>query len=82
MTGLSSGGDYLLSKRLRHGYKSKVFLINLGGGGRSAIQIVSGVDAVTAGGGGGGSDCQKTALCGGGGIARMNCLLCCLLFPS
>lgn len=58
-----------------------VFLINLGGGGRSAIQIVSGVDAVTAGGGGGGSDCQRTASCGGGGSARMNCLLCCLLFP-
>lgn len=58
-----------------------VFLINLGGGGRSAIQIVSGVDAVTAGGGGGGSGCQKAASCGGGGSARMNCLPCCLLFP-
>lgn len=58
-----------------------VFLINLGGGGRSAIQIVSGVDAVTAGGGGGGSGCQKAAFCGGGGSARINCLPCCLLFP-
>ena len=39
----------------------------VGGGGRSAIQIKLGVDAVTAGGGGGGADCYRTTGCGGGG---------------
>ena len=38
-----------------------------GGGGRSAVQLVLGTDAVTAGGGGGGSDCLKVTGCGGGG---------------
>ena len=49
--------------------RSDNFLNNLGGGGRSAVQVVSGVDALTAGGGGGGSDCLKTVACGGGGTA-------------
>ena len=41
----------------------------LGGGGRSAIQLVRGVDAVDAGGGGGGGDCAVEIDCGGGGRA-------------
>lgn len=44
-----------------------IFSLYLGGGGRSAVQIVSGRDSVTAGGGGGGADCLKTRGCGGGG---------------
>ena len=31
-----------------------------GGGGRTAIQLISGVDAVVAGGGGGGAGCYAT----------------------
>lgn len=42
--------------------------MRLGGGGRSAIQLVNGTDAVTAGGGGGGADCEEFLFCGGGGI--------------
>jgi hypothetical protein len=38
-----------------------------GGGGRSAIQKVLGIDEVTAGGGGGGSGCPVHIGCGGGG---------------
>lgn len=41
--------------------------LQLGGGGRSAIQRTLGVDAITAGGGGGGADCLKKTGCGGGG---------------
>lgn len=44
-----------------------IFFITLGGGGRSAVQVVAGVDALTAGGGGGGADCLKSVQCGGGG---------------
>ena len=44
--------------------------LQLGGGGRSAIQRTLGVDAITAGGGGGGADCLKKTGCGGGG--RLN----------
>ena len=40
---------------------------HVGGGGRSAIQIVNGTDVVTAGGGGGGADCKVEHFCGGGG---------------
>jgi hypothetical protein len=39
----------------------------VGGGGRSAIQLVNGTDAVTAAGGGGGADCPAEYFCGGGG---------------
>ena len=42
-------------------------LMTVGGGGRSAVQLVQGTDVVTAGGGGGGADCLKTRGCGGGG---------------
>jgi hypothetical protein len=42
-------------------------LLTIGGGGRSAVQLVQGTDVVTAGGGGGGADCLKTRGCGGGG---------------
>lgn len=41
--------------------------MTVGGGGRSAVQLVQGTDVVTAGGGGGGADCLKTRGCGGGG---------------
>ena len=37
------------------------------GGGRSAVQIKLGMDALTAGGGGGGAGCYSTIGCGGGG---------------
>ena len=46
------------------------YFISGSGGGRSAVQVTKGVDAVTAGGGGGGSDCFKDTPvqdCGGGG---------------
>ena len=43
------------------------YYLELGGGGRSAIQRTLGVDAITAGGGGGGADCLKKTGCGGGG---------------
>ena len=49
-----------------------VHIIFIGGGGRSAIQIKLGVDAVTAGGGGGGADCYRTTGCGGGGKLLSN----------
>lgn len=42
---------------------------SLGGGGRSAVQLVNGTDAVDAGGGGGGGDCDIAVDCGGGGEA-------------
>ena len=48
---------------------------HVGGGGRSAIQIVNGTDVVTAGGGGGGADCQVQHFCGGGGKLSTNRLL-------
>lgn len=48
---------------------------HVGGGGRSAIQIVNGTDVVTAGGGGGGADCQVQHFCGGGGKLNTNRLL-------
>ena len=38
-----------------------------GGGGRSAVQVEFGTDAVTAGGGAGGSNCQGTGCVAGGG---------------
>lgn len=41
--------------------------IFIGGGGRSAIQLVNGTDYVTAAGGGGGADCDHLSKCGGGG---------------
>ena len=57
-----------------------------GGGGRSAVQLVLGTDAVTAGGGGGGSDCPKNKGCGGGGLHSHNLLarqpLSCSLFKK
>ena len=39
----------------------------IGGGGRSAVQLLSGEDIASAGGGGGGSNCLQSAGCGGGG---------------
>ena len=44
-----------------------VYSLILGGGGRSAVQLVQGTDVITAGGGGGGADCLRTRGCGGGG---------------
>ena len=43
------------------------YSLTVGGGGRSAVQLVQGTDVVTAGGGGGGADCLRTRGCGGGG---------------
>lgn len=43
-----------------------------GGGGRSAIQLLPGVDTLTVGGGGGGSVCPEHIGCGGGGEASTN----------
>jgi hypothetical protein len=40
-----------------------------GGGGRSAVQLLSGEDIASAGGGGGGSNCLQSTGCGGGGKA-------------
>ena len=40
---------------------------NIGGGGRSAVQISKGTDIVVAGGGGGGGNCIPEDTCGGGG---------------
>jgi hypothetical protein len=45
-------------------------LMLIGGGGRSAVQIADGTDAVTAGGGGGGADCRLDRFCGGGGMSK------------
>lgn len=50
----------------------------IGGGGRSAVQIVDGTDVVTAGGGGGGADCRVDKFCGGGGKTKlMHCASSC-----
>lgn len=51
--------------------------LSTGGGGRSAIQLVNGSDAVTAAGGGGAADCSPTKYCGGGGesLHLMDCHL-------
>jgi hypothetical protein len=47
----------------------------VGGGGRSAVQVVKGTDAITAAGGGGAADCFNTSYCGGGGtVRRMYCV--------
>ena len=43
----------------------------LGGGGRSAVQLVDGTDVLTAGGGGGGGDCRLGYFCGGGGKCKL-----------
>lgn len=48
-----------------------VISLSVGGGGRSAVQLVLGRDTVTAGGGGGGADCLKSRGCGGGGKDHM-----------
>lgn len=48
---------------------------SLGGGGRSAVQLVNGTDAVDAAGGGGGGDCDITVDCGGGGEAMLSLIL-------
>jgi hypothetical protein len=48
---------------------------SLGGGGRSAVQLVNGTDAVDAAGGGGGGDCDITVDCGGGGEAMRSSIL-------
>lgn len=40
---------------------------SVGGGGRSAVQLVNGTDVVDAAGGGGGGDCDIAIDCGGGG---------------
>jgi hypothetical protein len=60
MTAIGGGG---IGKKL-------VQFVSGNGGGRSAVQITNGVDAVTAGGGGGGSECHisnPAQDCGGGG---------------
>lgn len=53
---------------------------SLGGGGRSAVQLVNGTDAVDAGGGGGGGDCDITLDCGGGGEAMRSLIIIRILF--
>jgi hypothetical protein len=48
---------------------------SLGGGGRSAVQLVNGTDAVDAAGGGGGGDCDIKVDCGGGGETMRSLIL-------
>ena len=47
----------------------------VGGGGRSAVQLVKGTDVITAAGGGGAADCFNTTDCGGGGTKGV-CIMC------
>lgn len=51
------------------------YSFSLGGGGRSAVQLVNGTDAVDAAGGGGGGDCDITVDCGGGGETMRSLIL-------
>ena len=55
--------------------------IMLGGGGRSALQLVQGADVVTAGGGGGGADCRPDIECGGGGTHFLSRSIACQAYP-
>lgn len=54
----------------RTGQSVTLSFMQIGGGGRSAVQIVDGTDVVTAGGGGGGADCRVDRFCGGGGMSK------------
>jgi hypothetical protein len=71
LPGFSSGG---MCTVLRYDLTDRVHPLNVtasasptGGGGRSAVQLLSGEDIASAGGGGGGSNCLQSTGCGGGG---------------